>query len=127
MDYFDKWELGNYTESKIWYWYGRMKAWYNFKIQQAEDYLESCKLHEQNEYRNEMIEKIKDWLYKYESENNIKGEYELVKIKHWETWKSLIISIIDIVDNKVKRNQTLEIDERKNPSFFQECCKRFIK
>jgi hypothetical protein len=56
------------------------------------------------------------------------GNYQLLKLNNWEDWRTMVLWIegmFDIETKRQKREQVIEIEERRNPTYFQEVANRF--
>ena len=127
-NYFETWELWWKSESEIWFTYWRMR-YYWMKIDKAEEYLAEKRWEKEEVYKWKMEQELKQHLKEYKQEtwwdNWI---YELVNLKEWEDGRTLEIGILwgyDTERQKQRWVHTVEIEERRNPKFFQEIVKRY--
>lgn len=95
------------------------------RIDKAEEYLENRVKQKMDFYRDSKDREIANGLLAYESEHNETSEYEFMKLNHWDTWRSLVIGILDYDGKKVSHTHTVEIEESMNPKYFSECMMRY--
>ena len=128
VNYFDTWDTGNYTESQIWFMYGKMKAQW-MKFDKAEEYLGKQLKRKQDSYRWQKEQELNEHLKSYRQEKAWDTwRFELMRIKEWEDWRTMVIWFMEKYDEqtgKYKRSHAVEIEERLNPEYFQEIADRF--
>lgn len=127
-NYFEKWEKGNFTESQIWFLYGRMKAnWVT--INDAEEYLKKQDKRKWESYRRQKEQEINQHMKEYRQEKAWDtGRYELMRLKEREDGRTMVIWFMEKYDEqtwKIKWSHAVEIEERQNPDYFQEIADRF--
>ena len=127
-NYFDNGDKGNYTESQIRLWYGRMKG-QGVKIDLAEEGIEKVNKRKQESYRRNKEQEINDHLKAYRQEKAWdNGIYELMRVNEREDGRTMVIWFMERFDEqlgKYKWSHAVEIEERQNPEYFQEIAKRF--
>lgn len=127
-NYFDNGDKGNYTESQIRLWYGRMKG-QGVKIDLAEEGIKKLNKRKQESYRRSKEQEINDHLKAYRQEKAWEnGIYELMRVKEREDGRTMVIWFMEKFDEqlgKYKWSHAVEIEERQNPDYFQEIAKRF--
>ena len=118
VNYFDTWDTGNYTESQIWFMYGKMKAQW-MKFDKAEEYLGKQLKRKQDSYRWQKEQELNEHLKSYRQEKAWDTwRFELMRIKEWEDWRTMVIWFMEKYDEqtgKYKRSHAVEIEERLNP------------
>lgn len=128
VNYFDTWDIWNLTESKIWYMYGRMKH-QGIKFDKAEEYLSKQLKRKQESYRWQKEQELNEHSKQYRQEKAWDTwKFELMRLKEWEDWRTMVIWFMEKFDEqtgKYKRSHAVEIEERLNPSYFQEIADRF--
>lgn len=128
VNYFDTWDTGDFTESKIWYLYGRLKAKWS-TIDKAEQYLAKALKKKQDSYRWLKEQEINKNLKEYKQETaGDTWKYELMKLNEWEDGRTMVIWFMQKYDEqamKIRYSHAVEIEERQNPEYFQEIAKRF--
>ena len=82
--YFETGELGDLTESRVWFLYGRMKA-QGESIPEAEAFLDKKKQHRMDEYKLSKEAEILRGLHDYENDHQEVSEYEVMRINERET------------------------------------------
>lgn len=126
--YFDDWDKWKFTESQIRMLYWRMKAQWT-KIDKAEEQIEKINKRKQESYRRNKEQEFNTHLKAYKQETaGDYWKYELMKLNEREDWRTLVVWIMwnyDIERQRQKRVHAVEIEERQNPSYFQEIIKRF--
>ena len=128
VNYFDTWDTGNYTESQIWFMYGKMRAQW-IKFDKAEEYLSKQLKRKQESYRRQKEQELNEHMKTYRQEKAWDTwRFELMRLKEWEDWRTMVIWFMEKYDEqtgKIKRSHAVEIEERLNPSYFQEIADRF--
>lgn len=127
-NYFQTWEMGGLSESEIWFTYWRMR-YHWMKIDKAEEYLEKKKEEKAEAYKWKIEQELKQHLREYSLENWWEiWKYSLVNLKEWEDGRTLEIGILWNYDTEKQKQRwvhTVEIEERRNPKFFQEIVQRY--
>lgn len=126
--FFETWDKQWATESQIRLWYWRMKAHWT-RIDKAEEEISKLLKRKSESYRRFKEQEINQHMKEYKQETwwDIL-RYELIKVNERTLWKSIVIWWIwhyDAEKDKQKRNHVIEIEERRNPEYFQEIIKRF--
>lgn len=128
VNYFDTWDTGNYTESQIWFMYGKIKHQW-MKFDKAEEYLSKQLKRKQDSYRWQKEQELNEHMKSYRQEKAWDTwRFELMRLKEWEDWRTMVIWFMEKFDEqtgKYKRSHAVEIEERLNPSYFQEIADRF--
>lgn len=128
VNYFDTWDTGNYTESQIWFMYGKMKH-QGIKFDKAEEYLSKQLKRKQDSYRWQKEQELNEHSKQYRQEKAWDTwKFELMRLKEWEDWRTMVIWFMEKFDEqtgKYKRSHAVEIEERLNPDYFQEIADRF--
>lgn len=128
VNYFDTWDIGELSESQIWFLYWRMRA-NGTKIEKAEEYLNKMKKRKAESYRWNKEQEINKNMKEYKQETWWDTwRYELMRLKEWEDWRTLVLWFMgnyDTEKNKQRFTHVIEIEERENPDYFQEIVKRF--
>ena len=107
--------------------YGRMKHEWEI-IEKAEQMINEAKTKKEEKYKYFMNKQIKENMETYKQKFQEYWDYQLLKLNHWEDWRTMILWIewmFDIETKRQKREQVIEIEERRNPTYFQEVAKRF--
>ena len=127
-NYFQTGDLWWFTESQIFIMYWRMKA-HGIRIDKAEEIIADCIRKKQESYKwikeNEMNSHLKD--YKQETWWEV-GVYSFVRLKDWDWWKTLVLWVpksYDAENDKQRRSHVVEIEERMNPTYFQDLLKKY--
>ena len=81
--YFESGELGDLTESRVWLFYGRMKA-LGESIPAAESVLDKKRHQKMEDYKLSKEAEILRGLHDYENEHQEASEYEVMKINERE-------------------------------------------
>ena len=131
VNYFDTWVLPEWMkESRLWQLYWRLKARWN-KIDKAEEMLKPLINKKQEDYKWRIINEMQQWLKDIRNENwgAWTYNYEIANIKEWEKWRTMQLWFIDTdpQTNKTKRRHSVEIEERRNPEFFQEMLEKYVE
>ena len=107
--------------------YGRMKNGGEI-IEKAEQMIKETQQKKEDWYKRYMNKQIKENMEAYKQRFQEDGNYQLLKLNHWEDWRTMVLWIegmFDIETKRQKREQVIEIEERRNPTYFQEVAKRF--
>ena len=107
--------------------YGRMKNGGEI-IEKAEQMIKEAQKRKEDKYKYFMNKQIKENMEAYKQRFQEDGNYQLLKLNHWEDWRTMVLWIegmFDIETKRQKREQVIEIEERRNPTYFQEVAKRF--
>jgi len=107
--------------------YGRMKNGGEI-IEKAEQMIKEAQQRKEDWYKRYMNKQIKENMEAYKQRFQEDGNYQLLKLNHWEDWRTMVLWIegmFDIETKRQKREQVIEIEERRNPTYFQEVAKRF--
>ena len=128
INYFDSGDLWWFTESQLWFMYWRMKAHW-FRIEKAEQEIAESQRKKHESYKwikeNEMSSHLKEYKQETWWEN---GTYCFVRLKDWDGWKTLVLWIpknYDAENDRQRRSHVIEVEEYRNPDYFQELMKRF--
>jgi len=124
-EYFKNGAKGN--NPKMFIRYGRMKHEWE-RIEKAEQMINEAKTKKEEKYKYFMNKQIKENMETYKQKFQEYWDYQLLKLNHWEDWRTMILWIegmFDIETRRQKREQVIEIEERRNPTYFQEVAKRF--
>lgn len=128
VNYFDTGDTGDYTESQIWFMYGKIKHQW-MKFDKAEEYLSKQLKRKQDSYRWQKEQELNEHMKTYRQEKAWDTwRFELMRLKEWEDWRTMVIWFMEKFDEqtgKYKRSHAVEIEERLNPSYFQEIADRF--
>ena len=128
VNYFDTWVLPEWMkESRLWQLYWRLKARWN-KIDKAEEMLKPLINKKQEDYKWKVLWEMRRWLE--DIKNNMQWEwsdrYELANVKEWDNWRTMQLGIMYTNnDNKLKRKNSVVIEENQNPEFFEEMLKKY--
>ena len=104
-----------------------MKNWGEI-IEKAEQMIKEAQQRKEDWYKRYMNKQIKENMEAYKQRFQEDGNYQLLKLNHWEDWRTMVLWIegmFDIETKRQKREQVIEIEERRNPTYFQEVAKRF--
>jgi hypothetical protein len=107
--------------------YGRMKNWGEI-IEKAEQMIKEAQQRKEDWYKRYMNKQIKENMEAYKQRFQEDGNYQLLKLNHWDDWRTMVLWIegmFDIETKRQKREQVIEIEERRNPAYFQEVANRF--
>lgn len=128
VNYFDTGDTGDYTESQIWFMYGKIKHQW-MKFDKAEEYLSKQLKRKQDSYRWQKEQELNEHMKSYRQEKAWDTwRFELMRLKEWEDWRTMVIWFMEKYDEqtgKIKRSHAVEIEERLNPEYFQEIADRF--
>lgn len=128
VNYFDTGDTGNYTESQIWFMYGKLKA-NGSKIDKAEEYLSKQLKRKYESYRRQKEQELNDHSKQYRQEKaGDTWKYELMRVKEREDGRTMVIWFMEKYDEqtgKIRWSHAVEIEERLNPEYFQEIADRF--
>ena len=130
VNYFDTWKLPTWmTRSKIRTTYWRLRARWN-TIDKAEEIIKQEQDKKQEDYKWRVINEIQQGIQDMKNANwgTWHYVYEIANIKEWEKWRTMQLGFIDTdpQTNKTKWRHSVEIEERRNPSFFQEMLNKYI-
>ena len=123
-NYFSTWDCGGVSEWHIWFNYGRMRA-HGERIEKAEDYLSRKVKERMDAYKSSKEMEILRGLQDYEDEHQEAWEYEVMKINRWDSWRTLVIWILEQWSKWITHSHTVEISEVSNPAYFSECMMRY--
>lgn len=128
VNYFDTWDTGGESESRIWLRYWRMKSQWS-TIDKAEEQIKKAVKRKHESYRWQKEQEINEHSKMYRQEKAWENwKYELMRLKEWEDWRTMVIWFMEKYDEttwKIKRSHAVEIEERQNPDYFQEIADRF--
>lgn len=128
VNYFDTWALPEWmSESKLWQTYWRLRARGN-KIDKAEEMLKPLKEQKKEDYKWKMLWEMRRWIE--DIKNNMQWEwsdrYDLANVKERADWRTMQLGIMYTNDdNKLRRKNSVVIEERQNPEFFEEMLKKY--
>lgn len=128
VNYFDTWVLPKWMkESRLWQLYWRVRA-RGTKIDKAEEMLEPLRKKKQEEYKWKMLGEMRRWIE--DIKNNMQWEwsdrYDLANVKERADWRTMQLGIMYTNDdNKLRRKNSVVIEERQNPEFFEEMLKKY--
>lgn len=130
VNYFDTGVLPEWmTESRIWQLYWRLRARWN-KIDKAEEKLQPLYERKAEGYKRKKTNEIQQWIHDIKNENwgVWHYEYEIANIKEREKGRTMQIWFIDTdpQTNKTKWRHSVEIEERHNPTFFEEMLNKYM-
>lgn len=123
-NYFATWECGGMSEWHIWFNYGRMRN-HGERIPSAEEYLDDYLRKMMTNYKLEKEMEILRGLQDYEDEHQEAWEYEVMKINRWDSWRTLVIWILEQNSKGITHSHAVEISEVSNPAYFSECMMRY--
>ena len=128
VNYFDTGDTWDYTESQIWFMYGKMKAQW-MKFDKAEEYLSKQLKRKYESYRRQKEQELNDHSKQYRQEKaGDTWRYELMRVNEREDGRTMVIWFMEKYDEqtgKIKWSHAVEIEERQNPEYFQEIVNRF--
>jgi hypothetical protein len=109
--------------------YGRFKARW-MKLDKWEEWINKSIAKRKEDYKWKILNQMKQWKEEIENENRSYSwhyEYQLANLKSWTEWRTIQLWFPDTDDNgNEKWRKSVEIEEWKNPEFFQEMLEKYL-
>lgn len=109
--------------------YGRLKGRW-MKLDKWEEWINKSIEKKKTDYKWKILNQMKQWLEEIVNENRSYSwhyEYQIANLKNWTKWRTMQLWFADVDESwNDKWRKSVEIEEWKNPEFFQEMLEKYL-